>query len=219
MLARRAAGVREEALERIHPRVDDHLVGAVEGDPGLGEPEAVADDELGAAEPVAAPQRRGDLVAAAKDAPGADDLGRDRPLSDAVDDHRPAGQRPAVGAHLQADRKRLAFDELQMARAAAKPHRPVEQAHPSPRHRRREGQPDGDREHRVGPEPPGGDVQAEGQPDHPSAALRHTGTRVRSTASRMESAASTPAVRASGARMTRWVRTSVATSFTSAGTT
>ena len=54
MLARRAAGVGEEALERVHPRVDDHLVGAVERDPRLGEPEAVADDELGAAEPVAA---------------------------------------------------------------------------------------------------------------------------------------------------------------------
>src|SRR6185312_6589105 len=215
-----SAAVGEQPLELVDARVDEHLVGPVEGDAGLGEPERVGDQELGAVHPVAAAGSVRDLVAAAQDAAAAAELRLDDAAAEPVDHDRPARDRPTrAGAHLEPDVDALALGQLEVARAAAKQHWPVERLHPDEGDQRRDREPDRDGEHDRRPEPPRHQVEPGGEEEEATAAGRHTGMAVRSSASRMESAASIPAVRASGARMTRCDSTSSATAFTSPGVT
>ena len=215
------AAVGEQALELVHARVDEHMVGAVERDAGLGEAERVGDQELGAVHAVAPARRRQDLVAAAQDPAAAHHLRLDdvRAAEPVAQDRAPRQRAARVGPHLESDVDALALRELQVAGAAAEEHRPVERLHPAERGQRREREPDRDREHDRGPEPPRHQVQPGGEEEQAAARGRHTGIAVRSSASRIESDASMPAVRASGARITRCESTSSATAFTSAGDT
>ena len=215
------AAVGEEALEVVDARIDEHLVGAVELDARVREAERIGDQELGAVHAIAPARRVHDLVAAAQDPAAAHQLGLDdMRAAEPVEQDRAARQRAArVGPHLEPDVDALALGQLQVAGAAAQEHRPVERLHPAERGERCEREPDRHREHDRRPEPPRHQVQPGGEQEQSAAPGRHTGMAVRSSASRIESDASMPAVRASGARITRCESTSSATAFTSVGET
>ena len=221
------AGVGEQAVELVHAGIDQQRVAPLQRDLRLGQPERVVDRDLRPVQGVAAARRRrrsGSRRAAhgprrcisATRAPSTPILSTTRAR---------AGSGPPSGRTSSSTATSPPSTSSRWPVRRRQHHRPGDQPHPQPGQRRRQHEPDRNREQLGRAEPPRHEVQQHPQCDGAAAARAqhglaiYTGTGVRSTDSRITSPGSSPPLRASAARITRWASTSAATSLTSAGIT
>ena len=209
------ARVGEERVELRDPRTDGDERGRLPLDDRAAETERVARDQTSLVESVA-PARHcveRDVRAAV---PGDGRRPRAERAKALLPDERAA--EPEAAVHLGLDRERLSLDRLAVERPALDRHSLHDEAPPGPDRDRCEREADPHQRERRGPDEPGAGEDTGGKRTR-AAKPAHTGAGVASSASVTTSSTVTPVARASGARMSRWASTGVASEMTSSGTT